>query len=108
LLSEVQKLFPDHLSGVIREGGKMRVILREEAATQTDQMVAITLVRDGARVRVLAFSGSRIEIPGLPDAGSLEVLSAGDGSVILAGREFIWRSSEPSRLEGVHLEARLL
>lgn len=100
VLREVEELFEGRVQFIVIKNGDATIEVAPDAVFG-QQAVLMELRRGGESWRIISFSGNTVELEIDGEVVEFEVLVAGDGEVIMAGRDFIWSSgsgSVPARL----------
>ena len=102
LFSELTELFPNTLRAVITDGEQSRIVLSEGTRVGGTEPVLLRLCNHGDCLTIVTFSGEQIEVGRM----KFEVLTGGQGEVLLVGEDFVWsRKDSPGLPHGQRIQA---
>jgi len=90
LLVQLREVFSGQLqAAVIYPDRKMDLVVNPDAAPSASQPLVLEVSGGGRSVKILTFSGSRLQVDEFPALGDVEVLSTEDGGVLLLGKNSV-------------------
>jgi hypothetical protein len=108
LLNEFAQLFPGQLRAVIARDGDIRPVLSASRTTWQQQPLLIRLRRGQEVIRVISFSGQRVELTLDDETLSIEALVTASDQVLLIVDDRATLDNERNRYAGYDIESQLL
>ncbi len=108
LLSEFTQLFPDQLQAVIARDGDIQPVLSTSSTTWQQQPLVIRLQRGQEIIRVISFSGQRVELTLDGETLAIEALVTARDQVLLIVDDSATLDSDRNNYAGYDIDARLL
>ena len=99
VLSQVEEVFPNRLSGIVTNENGTELVLSKEERPNPTQPVVLELSKSGKKTRIVTFSGESVEFDTGSSNEKLEIMVTGDGGVLIMGSNFIWRSDSGEKKE---------
>lgn len=107
VVEQLRREFPGRLAAVVQKGDRFDLVLSDQGPASSEPEVLVTIRQGKEEWKIVAFSGSRIDLEGLP-SGPIEVLLSEDGKIIVSGPGFAWSGSSGFKRGGWVLNARML
>jgi hypothetical protein len=107
-LGETLHVFPEELVGIVETMGQSRLVLEASSGPRSSQPLAVDLLQNGRRTRILTFSGKEMDLDLGGDHLKLAFLALPDGKIEVKSDNSVWRSDSNSSLNGYRVEAKLL
>jgi hypothetical protein len=102
LYREIESMFPNQVRAIVMENGAVKLDLSEKPDVPSSLPLRVDICQNQQCRTYITFSGQRIRV----DTESWDVLTDGDGHVLVVGRNLAWTSAEPNRRSGAyHIDA---
>jgi len=108
LLSEFAQLFPGQLRAVVARDGNIRPVLSTSPSTWQQQPLVIRLQRGQDVIRVISFSGQRVELTLDGETLAIEALVTASDQVLLIVDDRATLDSDRNSYAGYDIESQLL
>lgn len=105
LYHEIESMFPNQVRAIVVEHGGIKLDLSDQPNVPSSSPLRVDVCYEQQCRTYITLSGQQILVGG----ERCEVLSDGQGHVLVAGRDMVWTSEEPSQhAGGYHIEGQLL
>lgn len=108
LLSEFTQLFPGQLRAVVARDRNIRLVLSTSPTTWQQQPLVIRLQRGQEVIRVISFSGQRVELTLDAETLAIEALVTASDQVLLIVNDRATLDSDRNSYAGYDIESQLL
>jgi hypothetical protein len=108
LLSEFTQLFPGQLRAVVARDRNIRLVLSTSPTTWQQQPLVIRLQRGQEVIRVISFSGQRVELTLDAETLAIEALVTASDQVLLIVDDRATLDSDRNSYAGYDIESQLL
>ena len=107
VLGQMEATFQNQLAAVVLTDDGAKVVLSKDAPPPSSRAVLLTLRGGGTTTRIVTFSGRWFDLPVNGTTVHVQVMETGAGRFVLAGDGFFWDGSSKA-VDGLRIRGRFL